>query len=133
MTDRKPRKRAYIPPSHEVVNKREPTEQVRTVRNAPRGGAAGAGGKREFIMEPPTWRRTMRRVPVYMVMIFAMQYFFTKGSSQERLRDAAISAAAITVAFLPMMFLMERWQYTRWLRKTGRVPGPSSASGHDAK
>jgi hypothetical protein len=136
MSQRKPRKRDYIPPEHEVVNKRERSPRKREAARARARGNSGGGAGitrrdgKEFTMPEPTFRRTLRRVPLYLLMIFALYYFtFSKDGKLEGralVTQAVFTAAIVTVAFTPMMYLMERWQYARYLRKGGRVLSKSN-------
>jgi hypothetical protein len=129
MAAKKARKRAYIPPSSEVVNRRERTQSQRTQRStapkAQRGGAA-------YAYPQPSLRRTLRRLPVYFLLIFALQYFIVgmeqeSLSTRERLQFAASTAAFVTVLFAPFMHVMDRFAYNRYLKRTGQQPEKSAA------
>jgi hypothetical protein len=127
MAAKKARKRAYIPPAHEVVNRRERTAPSRTQRAAtPRGGAQGTGGQ-AYQYPVPGIRRTLRRLPIYFVLIFALQYFLAGQEQQgmetsQRLMFAATTSAFVTVLFAPFMHVMDKWAYSRYLRRTGQQP-----------
>ncbi len=129
MAAKKARKRAYIPPSAEVVNRKERTTSAPRVQRtqATRGGAGGARG--QYVYPQPSLKRTLKRLPVYFVLIFALQYFFAgqdaRGlDTQERLIFAAGSAAFVTVIFAPFMHIMDKFAYNRYLRRTGQQPKP---------
>lgn len=133
MAAKKARKRAYIPPSAEVVNRKERTTSSPRVQRtqATRGGAAGARG--QYAYPKPSFRRTAKRLPIYFVLIFALQYWFAgqdaRGfDTQERLVFAAGSAAFVTVLFAPFMHIMDKFAYTRYLRKTGQLPADDKKS-----
>jgi hypothetical protein len=119
MAAKKARKRAYIPPSSEVVNKRERSETTRTVRStAQRGGAKGS-----YEYPTPSLTRTLKRLPVYFLMLFALQYFLLNNEGKVDGFDLVVAAAAtaglVTVVFAPFMHMMDRMAYNRYLRKTG--------------
>jgi hypothetical protein len=126
MATKKPRKREYNPPSHEVVNKKETGPRVQ--RSAPpkgRAGGAGAGARAGQVRLPPepSIKRTMKRLPVYFVILLALQYFLideeaAKDYSQlERVAISALYALLVTVAFAPFMYWMERWSYRMQMKR----------------
>jgi hypothetical protein len=124
MSAKKSRKRAYIPPSHEVVNRRERTETTRTHRtSAPRGSRTPGPAGREIL--PPSWARTLRRLPIYAVLIFAMQFYLLgqehKLDTAHRLIAAAGFAVVITICFAPFMHMMDRMAYNRQQKRLGNT------------
>jgi hypothetical protein len=120
MAAKKARKRAYIPPASEVVNKRERSETTRTQRtSAPRA----QGGRPAYEYPTPSLRRTLKRLPVYFLMIFALQYFLLSREGKVEGTDLFVAAAAtaglVTVIFAPFMHMMDRMAYGRYQRKLG--------------
>ena len=132
MAAKKARKRAYIPPSAEVVNRKErTTSSPRVQRTQAARGAAGPRGQYNY--PTPSLKRTLKRLPVYFVLIFALQYWFAgqdeRGfDTQERLIFAAGSASFVTVLFAPFMHIMDKFAYSRYLRKTGQQPPADTKS-----
>lgn len=126
MASKKRRKRAYIPPANEVVNQRERSNgQARVQKTTAKSNARGARTQPQYPV--PSLARTARRLPIYFVMIFALQYWVI-GSEQpdlatgQRLMQSGMIAAFITVLFAPFMHIMDKWAYTRYLRRTGQQP-----------
>ena len=120
MAAKKARKRAYIPPSSEVVNRKERSASSRVHRTTAARGGAQRG---QYVYPQPSLKRTLKRLPVYFVLIFALQYFFAGqdpkfDTTNERLVFAAGSAAFVTVLFAPFMHVMDRFAYNRYLRRT---------------
>ncbi|MCW2961535.1 MAG: hypothetical protein JWM90_1922 [Thermoleophilia bacterium] len=69
----------------------------------------------------PTLQRTLKRLPIYFLMIFALQYFIIGGETdgtRERLTYAALQAAIVTIAFAPFMHMMDRFAYNRYVKRT---------------
>jgi hypothetical protein len=128
MAAKKARKRAYIPPANEIVNRREPSARPTTRPSRPAASATRGGQRTRQQQEypVPSVRRTLRRLPIYFVLIFALQYFFTgQGKdidTQQRLVVAAGSAAFVTVIFAPFMHVMDKFAYNRYLKRTGAQP-----------
>lgn len=125
MAAKKARKRAYIPPSSEVVNRKErATTGPRTQRTQ---ATRGAGARGQYVYPTPSLKRTLKRLPVYFVLIFALQYFFAGqdpkfDTTNEKLVFAAGSAAFVTILFAPFMHVMDKFAYNRYLRRTGQQP-----------
>jgi hypothetical protein len=122
MAAKKARKRAYIPPSSEVVNKRERSETTRTHRtSAPRA----QGGRPAYEYPTPSLGRTLKRLPIYALLIFGMQFYLLgqehKLDTQHRLIAAAGFAAVITLCFAPFMHMMDRMAYNRQQKRTGNA------------
>lgn len=125
MAAKKARKRAYIPPSSEVVNKRERSETTRTHRSsAPRSQGRGARGPVAY--PSPSLGRTMKRLPIYFVMILALQYYLNpqKLDGSERLLASAAAAGIVTLIFAPFMHMMDRLAYNRYLKRSGQAAAP---------
>lgn len=116
MATRKTRKRAYIPPSSEVVNRRERTETTRTERARQR---TQPGPRQNAGYPVPSFGRTLRRLPIYFVMILALQYYLNpqKLEGGDRWMAAALAAGIVTLIFAPFMHMMDRLAYNRWLKR----------------
>ena len=135
MAAKKARKRAYIPPSSEVVNKRErvaPTPRAQRSQ-AQRNQRAGSSA---YVYPTPSFKRTAKRLPIYFVLIFALQYWFAgqdaRGfDTQERITFALGSAAFVTVLFAPFMHVMDKFAYNRYLKRTGTQPAVKPSAKQD--
>jgi hypothetical protein len=121
MAAKKARKRAYIPPSSEVVNKRERAETTRTVRSSAQ--RSGGGGRGSYEYPTPSLGRTLKRLPIYFLMLFALQYFLLNNEGKVDGIDLVIAAGAtaglVTLVFAPFMHMMDRMAYNRYQRKMG--------------
>ncbi|MEO6867310.1 MAG: hypothetical protein ABI200_04745 [Gaiellales bacterium] len=130
MAAKKARKRAYIPPAHEVINRREATETTRTVRaSAPRPQRGSARG--EYVYPVPSWKRTLKRLPIYFVLIFALQFYLLGTGDKavagnDRLTFAILQAGVVTICFAPFMHMMDRFAYNRYLKRSGGAAATKS-------
>ena len=119
MAAKKTRKRAYIPPSHEVVNRRERAEGTTSTRPAPRTTrGAHRSSRAEYEYPEPSIRRTLKRLPIYFVLIFAMQSYLRYLDDKDAalgsiLAWAAVQGAIVTIVFAPFMHMMDRFAYNR--------------------
>lgn len=117
MARRKAKKTAYIPPAHEIENKREHKPRAQRAQRSSRG----AGRRRE--PPPPSWRRVLKKLPLYFLLLFALQYSLSGNQYDDngaRAFAAAVQAAVVSVAFLPFMYYLERGQYRRWQTRMQR-------------
>lgn len=123
---KKPRKREYLPPTHEVVNKKETAPRMR--RSRPSSGGRGGGQWR--LPPEPSLRRTLRRLPIYFLILFALQFFLMGDQAEkdnlspaQRAFYASVTAGMVTLAFAPFMYWMERWSYRMQKRRYERDHG----------
>lgn len=126
MATKKPRKREYIPPVHEVLNKKESTPRAARGGAATSRGRSGGGARQHRVPPEPSLRRTLRRLPVYFAILLALQYFLVdeeaakKLSTWQRLNLSAMYAAVVTLAFAPFMYWMEKWSYRMQMKRLQR-------------
>lgn len=123
MAKRKVRKSPYIPPQSEVVNRKQ-----RRPTDSKARSTGGAGGNRGYKPgrepQPPSWMRTFKQVPIYYVLIVGVNYLLTPGKDAHghalkgvaRLELAASSSLLVVLAFVPLMYFLDR---SRWRRYTG--------------
>ena len=127
---RKRRKRAYIPPPNEIRPEDAPQRVSKTVRTD-RGRSGGGRPVRDY--PTPSWGRTLKRLPIYFFLIFALQYFIPpEGLRDEatsvRVLTAAGTSAVVTIVFAPFMHLMDKWAYSRWQKHNGGASKTAASS-----
>jgi hypothetical protein len=128
MADKKIRKRAYIPPSQEVVNRKERASgSARPARGASRQTARpGVGNPRSanYVYPMPSVKRTAKRLPIYFVLIFGLQYWQYGNakdvSDGKRLLLALGTSLLITIVFAPFMHWMDKLSYNRWVKRSSK-------------
>jgi hypothetical protein len=127
MATKKTRKRPYTPPPSEVESKKQ-SEERRTVR-VERPSRADRfytlpNGRRMPIPPKPTFRRLMRQLPFYFLAMLLVGYFTIpfEGdvSTSQKWSIAAIQALPITMLMLPVLYLLDRARWNRYLRLTTR-------------
>ena len=74
----------------------------------------------------PSLKRTLKRLPIYFVLILALQYFLSRSehpndSAARLLAFAAAQAAIVTLVFAPFMHWMDKLSYNRWLKRSGKA------------
>ena len=130
MARKKPRKRPYVQPPHEVENRKErPAGETRRPTRRQQPELRDSKGRRVRPVEPPSWKRSIRRAPLVFVLFFGLQYFLSGSlgatsdlSTEDRLIRAAFQGIFMTVLFVPLSYYMDRFMYRFYLRKTGQQP-----------
>jgi hypothetical protein len=72
-------------------------------------------------VDPPSWRRVVRRAFIFAPLIFAA--FFVLNQHQS-IGIRLLLTAFYTAFFIPFMYLMDRAMYRTYLRRTGQAPPP---------
>lgn len=115
MSAKKIRKRAYIPPSNEVQNRKE-----RVVSKTERRPSNNS--RANFVPPTPSIKRTAKRLPIYFVMVLALQFYLLNRAEPSRsnldlLLFAGAQSAIVTLVLAPFMHLMDKTAYNRWLKR----------------
>jgi hypothetical protein len=90
--------------------KRAPTRTQKGKTQPQRGGRAAR------TPQPPSWQRAGRRALMLGAVVFAL-FYFSGGSSGNRLGGAVGLAALYTALFVPFTYAIDRFAYNRWQRR----------------
>ena len=89
-------------------------------RNGKRDAKPARGGDRPARkIDPPSWKRVLRRVLIFAPLIFLA--FGVLDHRRDLLGKLALTAV-YTALFVPFMYLMDRAMYRAYLRRTGNLP-----------
>jgi hypothetical protein len=139
MPTRKQRRRALKERRHEYetvwvdAEGNELEEPPDELDSAPSGKGNGAKPKAKAkaapqrggraLREPPapSWQRAAKRSLILGVVIFA--FFYLAGSKgHHNLGTALLVSVLYTALFIPFSFMIDRFAYNRWLRRTAQQP-----------
>lgn len=139
MPTRKQRRRALRERRHEYetvwvdAEGNELEEAPEEVEAAPSGKGNGAKPKPKAkagpqrggraLREPPapSWQRAGKRSLILGVVVFA--FFYLAGSKgHHNLGSALLVSVLYTALFIPFSFMIDRFAYNRWLRRTAQQP-----------
>ncbi len=139
MPTRKQRRRALKERRHEYetvwvdAEGNELEEAPEEVEAAPSGKGNGAKPKPKAkagpqrggraLREPPapSWQRAGKRSLILGVVVFA--FFYLAGSKgHHNLGSALLVSVLYTALFIPFSFMIDRFAYNRWLRRTAQQP-----------
>lgn len=138
MASKKTRKRAYTPPPAEVVNRKQRSQRLNgsKAQSSARKERLESrtvtlpNGRRMPIPPVPSWRRSFRQLPIYFLLLLVVSYLtakFPPGTSLMQKGALSVWAAApVTVFMLPMLHLMDRMRWNRYVKLTS---GNASDSG----
>jgi hypothetical protein len=114
----------YVDPEgHEVESEDAETESS-PKRDARRNGkgdparAKAATNRPVRKIDPPSWRRTLKRAALFAPVIFIA---FSVLNHQSLPTKLALTAA-YTAFFIPFMYMLDRAMYRAYLRRTGNAP-----------
>ena len=88
----------------------------------PKAKAAPQRGGRALREPPaPSWQRAAKRSLILGVVIFA--FFYLAGSKgHHNLGSALLVSLLYTALFIPFSFMIDRFAYNRWQRRTAQQP-----------
>jgi hypothetical protein len=104
----------------------DPAELERSSRpSARRNGMKDArktqGARQIRKVDPPSWRRVVRRALVFAPLIFIAFYVL---NHNQAIGTRVLLTAFYTAFFIPFMYLMDRAMYRTYLKRTGQAPPP---------
>lgn len=99
-----------------------PPEKRNGTKPKPKAKAAPQRGGRALREPPkPSWQRAGKRSLILGVVIFA--FFYLAGSKgQHNLGSALLISLLYTALFIPFSFMIDRFAYNRWQRRTAQQP-----------
>jgi hypothetical protein len=90
-------------------------------RNGTKDARKRQGARQIRKVDPPSWRRVVRRALVFAPLIFIAFYLL---NHNQALGTRVLLTAFYTAFFIPFMYLMDRAMYRTYLKRTGQAPPP---------
>jgi hypothetical protein len=88
----------------------------------PAKGRSASSSRPVRKVDPPSWRRVLRRGAIFAPFMFLFIYYAILKSSNRSLGTALYQTAFLMAFFIPFSYLMDRMMYRTYLRKTGQAP-----------
>jgi hypothetical protein len=106
---------------HEIpVDEQETAAKRDARRNGKRESTAAHGaGRSARKIDPPSWKRVLRRAAIFAPLIFLA--FGVLDHRQSILGKLGLTAV-YTGLFIPFMYMIDRAMYRAYLRRTGNAP-----------
>jgi hypothetical protein len=94
-------------------------------RNGKRDAKPARGGSSSTVrkVDPPSWKRVMRRAALFAPLIFVALGLL---DHQRSIVGKVALTAVYTAFFIPFMYLMDRAMYRQYLRRSGNLPPPAA-------
>ena len=110
----------YVDEEGQEVEVDEP-EAERKNGKSPAQRAVQTGGK---TVDPPSWRRTLRRAAIFSPLMFVILYLLKpKGSTPA---SVLFSVALLMVFFIPFSYFMDSLMYRLALKRAAKARGSSA-------
>jgi hypothetical protein len=75
------------------------------------------GGRAARTPPPPSWRRAGRRAGLLGAVVFAL-FYLTSHKNGSSILSVLLISALYTALFIPFTYAVDRYAYTRYLRRT---------------
>ena len=85
------------------------------------------GGRQARVPPPPSWRRAAKRAVIIGTVIFVFIYLVGARKSGNNFASAFLLALIYTALFVPFQFVLDRYAYNRYQRRTGAQPAGRAA------
>jgi len=76
------------------------------------------GGRPVRVPPPPSWQRAAKRAGIIGALIFVFIYFVGARNGGHSPANALLLAVIYTALFIPFQFMLDRFAYNRWQRRT---------------
>ena len=119
----------YVDPEGREVEPPPETERraersngaARASKATQRGGGGGRQPRR--VPQPPSWSRSGKRALMFFPLFLLAMWLISKNTP---LASRLIGAAAYSLLFVPLTYLMDRTAYRTYVRRTGGAPPAAS-------
>ncbi|MEX1358532.1 MAG: hypothetical protein WD981_07915 [Gaiellaceae bacterium] len=99
-----------LPPKPE----RKPGARGRQQQSQARGGRA---------IQPPSWRRVLKRAAIFAPLMYVFLYFVTRNDPEMGPQELVIQTAMLLLIFLPFSYLMDSFTYRLWKKRQAKPKG----------
>jgi hypothetical protein len=97
---------------------------------APKARAAASqqkGGRAGRVPPPPSWERAAKRSVILGAAIFALFYILGAKNGGHSLPTALLLGGVYTLLFIPFTYVVDRFSYNRYQRRSGEQPAKRPA------
>jgi hypothetical protein len=89
--------------------------------------AAQSGSRRGRVPPPPSWERAAKRSVILGAAIFALFYILGAKNGGHSLPTALLLGGVYTLLFIPFTYMVDRFSYNRYQRRSGEHPAKRPA------
>ncbi len=106
----------------EVEVEQVEAEKPHKERSAKSRGASSAGRPGRTI-EPPSWRRSIRRGLIFAPIMFATMWLIARDLS---IAQRVFQTAYLLIMFVPFTYFFDRFMYRRFVKQGGASPSAAA-------
>jgi hypothetical protein len=99
----------------------------RDVAKAKAKTAPQSGSRRGRVPQPPSWERAAKRSVILGAAIFALFYILGSKNGGHTLPTALLLGGVYTLLFIPFTYVVDRFSYNRYQRRSGEQPAKRPA------
>jgi hypothetical protein len=103
----------------------EVEESERATKNGKSSAQKAVRTERGRTVDPPSWRRTLRRAAIFSPLMFVILYLLQPKDST--VRSVIFSVALLMVFFIPFSYFMDSLMYRFAQRRAEKARGSSTA------
>jgi hypothetical protein len=106
----------------EEVEEILPPKPARQERNKPAArGRQQSQGRAVREIQPPSWRRVLKRAAIFAPLMYLFLYFVTRNEQDMGPQELVIQTAMLLLIFLPFSYLMDRFTYRLWKKRQAKL------------
>ena len=107
-----------------LVELKPDAKKERAPKAQPAATARGRGGRPGRTIEPPSWRRVVKRGAIFAPLMFVAVSLLDSGRTGVGLVGHLLQTITLIAFFLPFSYVMDSVAYRMYLRRTGQAPAP---------
>jgi hypothetical protein len=116
------------PPDELAEQPAKPEKRDAGKSNTKAKAAQQRAGRQVRVPPPPSWQRAAKRALIIGTVIFVFIYIVGARKSGNNFASALMLAVIYTALFIPFQYVLDRFAYNRWQRRT-----EAQAAGRAAK
>lgn len=111
--------RELEPEEVEEILPPKPTRQDR--KPAARGRQQQPQARGARTIQPPSWRRVLKRAAIFAPLMYVFLYFVTRNDPDMGPQELVVQTAMLLLIFLPFSYLMDSFTYRLWKKRQAKL------------
>jgi hypothetical protein len=105
----------------EEVEEILPAKPTRPERRPAARGKQQPQGRAAREIQPPSWRRVLKRAAIFAPLMYLFLYFVTRNEPDMGPQELVVQTAMLLLIFLPFSYLMDRFTYRLWQKRQAKL------------
>ena len=105
----------------EEVEEILPPKPARQERKPAARGRQQPQGRGAREIQPPSWRRVLKRAAIFAPLMYLFLYFVTRNDPEMGPQELVIQTAILLLIFLPFSYLMDSFTYRLWKKRQAKL------------